>query len=202
MMQVSLSGTGIQFQQRWLFSNLSLELAPGSFTLITGRNGSGKSTLLRLLAGQMAPHEGSAQWQLNGIHIPPEEVYAHLAWAAPSIEPPPELTVADAYELHFAIKPCLLPSWKHCLAELELDSHAHKPLARLSSGLLQRARLGLALYSNTPMLLLDEPTEFMDETNAARALALVRQYSQGRTVAVASNLPREFAGYDQQVNFG
>ena len=74
---------------------------------------------------------------------------------------------------------------------LDLEAHIEKPLQFFSSGMLQRLSVGLALVSDTPLLLLDEPTSNLDTVQATKLISLIEKYSANRTLILASNLERE-----------
>ena len=192
MMAIEAQGLGRQFNQHWVFRNLSFSIAAGGSLAILGANGAGKSTLVKLIAGQLTHTAGTLTHTLAGKALEPENLYSHLSWCAPYIEAYPALTVRESFALHFRFKACLLSGAAECLDALQLTAHAHKPLHQLSSGLLQRAYLGLALFSQSALLLLDEPTSHMDEGNAAFVLSLVDAHCAGRTLVLASNMEREY----------
>jgi ABC-type multidrug transport system ATPase subunit len=183
---------GHRYGRHWLFRQLSFELTAGEALVITGENGSGKSTLLRILAGQMAASEGSLTFTEDAKAIEVERWYRYLSWSAPAIELYGELTVAEATEWHFRLKDCLLASSNAVLENLELSPLRKQQVRSLSSGQQQRLRVGLALFSASPLLLLDEPTAFMDSRQAERILALIDTYRQGRLYILASNRPDEY----------
>jgi ABC-type multidrug transport system ATPase subunit len=199
MPHVVASGLGKQYGRQWIVRHVALDLPPGTHLAITGANGSGKSTLLKLLAGAAHPTQGTVQYMLQGKPIPQESHFSYLSWAAPYVQPPLQLQLAELYRLHFAFRPCRLPSPEACLEALGLQAHSLKRLSELSSGLLQRTQLGLALFTDTPLLMLDEPTSFLDATTRDLMMALIRSHSQGRTLLLASNEPREYAHLSQRV---
>jgi ABC-type multidrug transport system ATPase subunit len=193
MLSLNATTLGHQYHHRWVFRGVELAMAPGEAWVITGDNGSGKSTLLRILAGKMAPAMGEVQYRLGGKPLSPRELYRHLSWMGPQHELYDDLRLLEATQLHFRFKPCALSGGAdEVLRRLDLLHHAHKPLKLLSSGLLQRARLGLALYSQTPLLILDEPTSYLDPHQAERMLTLIDEARQGRTYILASNRPEEY----------
>lgn len=199
MPHVVASGLGKQYGRQWIVRHVQLDLPPGTHLAITGANGSGKSTLLKLLAGAAHPTQGTVQYVRHGKPLPQEAHYSYLSWAAPYVQPPLQLQLAELYRLHFAFRPCRLLSPEVCLEALGLEPHTHKRLSELSSGLLQRAQLGLALFTEAPLLMLDEPTSFLDATTREMMMALIHTHSQGRTLLLASNEPREYEHLTQQV---
>ncbi len=199
MMAIEARGLGHQFNQHWVFRNLAFSIPAGGSLAILGANGAGKSTLVKLIAGQLTHTEGTLAHTVAGKTIEAENLYRHLSWCAPYIEAYPALTVQESFALHFRFKACLLSGAAECLDMLQLTAHARKPLHQLSSGLLQRVYLGLALFSQSALLLLDEPTSHMDEANAAFALALVTAHRAGRTLVLASNMEREYEHFHERL---
>ena len=193
MLALTATDLGRQFGERWLFRGLHLSLAPGQALAVVGPSGSGKSTLLRVLVGQLLPSAGEVSYHLAGRPLEPELLYRHLAWAAPALEPHPALTLRETYALHFQLKACTVPSVAAWLERLELGAQAELPLGRLSSGQQQRARLGLALFAQSALLVLDEPTTHLDAATATRMLSLIAEQRAGRTLLLASNLERELS---------
>jgi ABC-type multidrug transport system ATPase subunit len=200
MIEVRAEGLGKSWGGRWLFRNLSLNLAPGQRLVITGPSGCGKSTLLRIVAGQLLSNEGSVTYtSQQGTVLDIDTLYRRLAWAGPALEPHPALTVNETLRLHFQLKHNLLGSAAQVLRVLDLEAQAGLPMGRLSSGQRQRLCVGLALFTESELLILDEPTTHLDSATAERLLELISTYSVGRSCLFASNLEREFALADQRL---
>jgi ABC-type multidrug transport system ATPase subunit len=68
----------------------------------------------------------------------------------------------------------------------------HLPIRQFSSGMLQRVKLALAFFTDSALLLLDEPTETLDENGFELYELLLEKYSHGRTIIIASNKERDF----------
>lgn len=188
---------GKKFYQRWIFKSLSFDLPFGQHLLIKGANGSGKSTLLRIIAGQLSPSTGKIQYRTGDTPLAPSVVYSQISWSSPATELFPDLTLREHVNLHYRFKPCLLDSTDAIIQQLRLSPHKDKALGFFSSGMLQRVKVGLALFSKSPVLLLDEPTSFMDEENSREMLELIRKFTQGRTYILASNKPIEWEGFSE-----
>jgi ABC-type multidrug transport system ATPase subunit len=200
MIEVRAEDLGKSWGGRWLFRHLHLHLEPGQRLVITGASGCGKSTLLRVLAGQLLCNEGQVAYtSLQGQPIEVESLYRRLAWAGPALEPHPSLTVQETLDLHFRLKQNVLGSAANVLAALDLDAQAQLQVGRLSSGQLQRLRVGLALFSESELLILDEPTTHLDSVTAERLLHLIRTHAGGRSCLFASNLEREFDLAEQRL---
>lgn len=198
-LHLKFENVGKKFYQRWLFRGVSHDFAEKPHLALIGTNGSGKSTLMRIIAGQLNPSEGKLQASWDGKSLPVVQLYRHLSWAGPYLDLYPELTFREQIDLHFRLNGCLLDSPQELISLLELDQHQDKPLQWYSSGMLQRAKVGLALFTRSDLLLLDEPTSNLDQHNATRMLDLIHRYTQDRLWVLASNLPREYERLDQAI---
>ena len=83
---------------------------------------------------------------------------------------------------------------------LQLQDHADKMLKHFSSGMLHRVKVGLAILTKSKILLLDEATTNMDETNSRLVTSLMQEYLDGRMLIYASNRPEEFALFEQRLD--
>jgi ABC-type multidrug transport system ATPase subunit len=196
-LHIQLEGVGKKFYQRWLFRDIDHDFGAMPHLALVGPNGSGKSTLLRIIAGQLAASEGRVRCTYRTLPLSLSQLYAHLSWSGPYIEPYPELTLREHLDLHFRFRRCLLPDHRDLIDLLDLQAHRDKPLLRYSSGMLQRVKVGTALFTQANLLLLDEPTSNMDPGNAARMLSLIKAYTQDRLFVLASNLDREYEPFER-----
>lgn len=162
---------------------------------LVGTNGSGKSTLLRIIAGQLAASEGRVRCAYAHQPLPLAQLYRHLSWSGPYLDPYFELTLREHLDLHFRFRECLLPDPYELIDLLDLRAHRDKPLRRYSSGMLQRVKVGTALFTRSALLLLDEPTSNMDQANADRILGLIAEHTRQRLFVLASNLAREYEAF-------
>lgn len=197
MFTLHLHNTGKRFHDRWLFRNLETKLHAGESLALIGANGSGKSTLMRILAGQMLASEGKCHYYMDDKKIPHAQMYQHVSWTGPQLQLYPDLSLWEHLALHFRARRCLLGSLNEVIEVLKLSADADKALRFYSSGMYQRVKLGLALFSQSDLLLLDEPTANMDEQNAAYALDLIREFRGNRVFVLASNLEREYGQMPQ-----
>ncbi|WP_303311368.1 ABC transporter ATP-binding protein [Hymenobacter sp. BT730] len=193
-MQIEATGLGKRFHREWIFRGLTHRFAPGSATAILGPNGAGKSTLLNTLSGQLLSSEGTLTYTFQGRVIPVEELPPLLAYCAPYLELIEELTLTELLHFHTRFKPLRPGTTATRLIELMyLEKSRHKLVRDFSSGMKQRLKLGLALYSHAPLLLLDEPTTNLDRTGIAWYQEHVQATLDGRLVLVSSNVPEEYA---------
>ncbi|SEP65697.1 ABC transporter ATP-binding protein [Neolewinella agarilytica] len=185
---LTLAGVGKRFGRHWILQDINEEFTGGDLIGIKGRNGSGKSTLLRILCGQLTPSRGSLSVEINGKGISTNELYQYVSWAAPYLEIVEELTISEFLAFHFKLK-ALLPglTLSEVPAQLGLDHVRKRKLRDCSSGMQQRVLLGSALYADTPLLLLDEPTITLDEEAISWFHQQLRRFRGNRLVFVASN---------------
>ena len=175
---------------------LSLSLKAGTLTALLGRNGAGKSTLLRTLCGLQKPLKGSVL--LRGQELPRYERNAlarMLSVVLPERTFPRGLTVYDLVALgrhpHTGWRGGLSSrdrdGVRRALHALELGTFASRRLGELSDGERQRAFLARALAQDPELLVLDEPTAFLDPPHRMEGLHLLRDFAhhQGMGVLLA-----------------
>ncbi len=191
-MKIAVNDLGKRYRQSWVFRGLDLELHQGERWALTGPNGSGKSTLVRILAGSLRPSHGEIRWENRGEPISPERVFQEVSLAAPYLELIEPFTLCELLDFHQKLKP-----WRDGMnanAVIErcgLQRHADKAIRDFSSGMRQRVRLATALFSQTGLLLLDEPTTNLDEAGKGWFDETLESCSEGRLVVIASNQASE-----------
>ncbi len=187
-MRIQIQNLGKRFNREWVFRNLELEIASGSKQAILGGNGSGKSTLLRIISAYFSPSEGSITHQLGTENIKPDVVYKQISIAAPYLDIPGLFTLEEAIAFHFKFKsPVKGLKLADIIERSGLQAHAHKQIRHFSSGMKQRLRLSLALMSDVPLILLDEPASNLDAKAVQWYRDLTAEFSQGKTLVVCSN---------------
>ena len=175
--------------------DLTLRIPEGAVTSIIGRNGCGKSTLLRSLARLMAPRKGAVLLDGQSIHSQPtKEIARRLGLLAQSPVAPEAITVEDlARRGRYPHQSLLQPSSETDRAAVEraldlagMTDLRHRAVDQLSGGQRQRAWIAMALAQDTPVLLLDEPTTYLDIAHQQEVLALLLRLNreEGRTIAM------------------
>ncbi|GAB1403826.1 ABC transporter ATP-binding protein [Lentimicrobium sp.] len=188
MLEITLHQTEKKYNHQQIFTNLSATLTSGQGTAILGRNGSGKSTLLQIIASAIIPTAGSITYHLNGAEIKPENAFRLMAIAAPYMELIEDFTLKEMVCFHRKLKPLMrnMPA-EELMTICYLSENANKPLRFFSSGMKQRLKLALAILSDTPALLLDEPVSNLDAHGMRWYEDLIAQYSSDRLVVISSN---------------
>ncbi|KAA3439467.1 ABC transporter ATP-binding protein [Rufibacter hautae] len=198
-MQIKLSSLGKRYNYEWIFRNLSYEFVSGKAYAVLGHNGSGKSTLLSILSGFQLPTEGSVSYSVANKALPVEELYRYLSMAAPYQDLLEEFTLEEMIQFHTRFKQLRSITPQQLPDLLQLQAAKHKLVRDFSSGMRQRLKLGLALYSDTPLLLLDEPTTNLDQAGVAWYLEHLERNRQNRLVIIGSNVPHEYSFCDEQL---
>jgi len=193
MFTIQVQNASKRFHHEWIFKNLNLDLSSGDTIAVTGGNGSGKSTLLKCLSGAIPLTSGAIQYQLGDKQIAEEQWFRSLALATPYLELPEEFTLSEVLSFHFQFKnPLQNQSNAEILEILGLEKHKSKTISQFSSGMKQRVKLALAIFSEVPLLLLDEPTTNLDKQGVTWYLELIQQFTSNRIVVICSNDPREY----------
>ncbi|TPE43450.1 ABC transporter ATP-binding protein [Pontibacter mangrovi] len=199
-MQVKLKGLGKRYNYEWIFRNLTYTFEAGTAYAVLGHNGSGKSTLLTIMAGHNLASEGQLSYRLDGKTVEHDHVYRYLSLTAPYLELVEEFTLLEMLDFHTRFKPL-----RHQLSTLALidrmglQRSKHKFVKDFSSGMKQRLKLGLAIYSDSSLLLLDEPTTNLDQEGVAWYQEHVAQNKEGRLIIVGSNIHHEYSFCDEQL---
>jgi ABC-type multidrug transport system ATPase subunit len=192
-MHIQLEQTGKKYNREWIFRGLSYTFTAGKKYAITGPNGSGKSTLLQTIAGSTVLSEGSIEYLLDDKILAPENAFTRLSICAPYLTLIEEMTALEFLAFHESFKsfmPGITPST--ILEIIELTSAANKQIRYFSSGMKQRIKLAQAIFSEVPVLFLDEPCTNLDETGYALYQSLIQNYASHKLIIVSSNDKAEY----------
>lgn len=188
-MEVHIDRISKRFATHWIFRDLSAVILPSSHVAITGPNGSGKSTLLKIIAGALYPTSGSISYKINGIGVSREDIFGKLVFAAPYVDMVEEMSLMEAMRFHLRFRSLIpeIPDINAFMAALQFEFDPDQPLHLMSSGMKQRLRIAFAVFTNSSLVLLDEPTVTLDDQGLEWFAGIIRAYSGTRTVVIASN---------------
>jgi ABC-type multidrug transport system ATPase subunit len=199
--KIELKNIGKKFSNEWIFKNLSFEFTSGKKYAVTGFNGSGKSTLIQVAAGLIPSNLGEIFYYENGVTIPSDEIYKKLFITAPYIDLVEEFSLSEAIDFHVKFKPFIEGISKEKFLELVyMKQETTKSIKQFSSGMKQRLKLGLAFFSQSNALFLDEPTTNLDEQGIQWYLDMVSNLESSKLVVISSNDKREYNFCDQTLN--
>lgn len=193
-MTISLSDAGKRYNREWIFRHFTYQFKADSSYAIIGPNGSGKSTLLQVLSGSMMLNEGNIQWTMGNGQTANEQIYQHVSICAPYLELVEEMTLIEFLDFHKGFKPLLKDiSTEQIISLVGLGNSANKQIRYYSSGMKQRVKLAQCIFSDTPVVLLDEPCTNLDETGFHLYNQLINDHCKKRMVIVSSNDHHEYA---------
>ncbi|MBS1765127.1 MAG: ATP-binding cassette domain-containing protein [Bacteroidetes bacterium] len=192
MFTIDINNAGKKFRSEWIFKNLSLQLQTGDILGVTGSNGSGKSTLLQVLSGFMSVSAGAVTYTYNRKSIHHDSVYEYISLASPYMMLVEDYTLTEMMHLYFKFKK-IRPEFSvsSLIEESGLAHHAGKQLKDFSSGMKQKVKLLLAITSDTPLLLLDEPCTNLDKHVVEWYQQYLQKFSADRLIVVCSNQVKE-----------
>jgi len=200
-MKISLTDAGKRFNRDWIFRHLTYEFSAGQSYAIIGPNGSGKSTLLQVLSGSMEVNEGNAQWSILNAQCPTEQVYNHISICAPYLEVVEEMTLIEFLNFHAGFKPFLSSiTSEKIISILGLENAVNKQIRNYSSGMRQRVKLAQSIFSDVPVVLLDEPCTNLDAAGIQLYHDLINEYCKNRMVVVSSNDEVEYRFCNERLN--
>lgn len=195
-MTITAAQIGKKYRREWIFRGVDLTLAAGNSYTFVGPNGSGKSTLLQVLAGMQPASAGTLTYlEADEKALDEEDWYRHIVLAAPYLELIEELTLNELLTFHIQFKPLRAGIDPAMLMERMHLSHArNKEIRFFSSGMKQRVKLGLALFSDARIVLLDEPTANLDRQGASWYLDTVSELltRPDTLLLIGSNQPDEY----------
>ncbi len=209
-MTISLSDAGKRFNRDWIFRHFNYIFEAGQSYAITGPNGSGKSTLLQVLSGGMYINEGSIEFRVGNREsgdrtpatiISSEKIYQQVSICAPYLELVEEMTLQEFLDFHHGFKPFLSGvTTNSIIAAIGLEKAINKQIRFYSSGMKQRVKLAQCIFSDTTIVLLDEPCTNLDAAGIELYHSLIADYCKDRLVVVSSNDEVEYKFCGSKIN--
>ena len=202
-MTISLSDAGKRYNRDWIFRHFNYQFETGQSYAITGPNGSGKSTLLQALSGGMYINEGKIEYRISNKERKNEEVYRDVSICAPYLEVVEEMTLREFLDFHHGFKPFLKGvTTDSIITAIGLEKAVNKQIRFYSSGMKQRVKLAQCIFSDTAIVLLDEPCTNLDAAGIELYHSLIAAYCKDRLVVVSSNDEVEYSFCKEKINVG
>jgi len=199
-MKICLNQIAKRYQQNWIFKDLSLDIPSGTSLAILGNNGSGKSSLLRIIAAMQTATKGSITYTPNTQYIDSNSLYKQLSYAAVGMQLIEEFTLSELLSFHFSFKKSIHQlTVAEIISILDMKNVQSKLVGDFSSGMKQRVKLAQAIFTDAPLLLLDEPCSNLDKHGIAQYQEWMATYQNNRTIIVASNDSNEYSFCKEQI---
>jgi iron complex transport system ATP-binding protein len=203
---LAAGGLSLAYGRTAIVDDLDLAVPDRAFTALVGPNGSGKSTILRALAGLLAPKGGTVLLDGRSIaRLPAKEAARRIGVLSQGPSAPEGLTVVDLVQQGRYPHRSLFGRWSEadeeaCAQALQLTDMVElrdRPLDSLSGGQRQRAWIAMTLAQETPILLLDEPTTFLDLAHQIEVMELIATLvgERGKTVVAVLHDLNQAARY-------
>ncbi|MGO1768522.1 MAG: ABC transporter ATP-binding protein [Microbacterium sp.] len=205
---VSLAGEGLTlaYDRRTISRDLSIDVPRGEVTIVVGPNGCGKSTLLRALSRLLAPEEGRVLLDGEDVRRMGGKQFARrLALLPQTSQAPSGISVGDLVARGRFPHQRMLQQWSRddqeavarAMAATDVTALADRGVDELSGGQRQRVWIAMLLAQDAPVMLLDEPTTFLDVAHQLEVLELVRRLNRddARTVVVVLHDLNQAARY-------
>lgn len=194
MSYLSIENLTVSYGDKVILNELNLQIPKGKITALIGPNGCGKSTLLKTVARILSPKQGQILLQGESLHKQDTRQVARKLALLPQAPITPEgVTIRELVGYGRA-------PWgsrwgrlndkdraivQHALEQVGLLELADRPATDLSGGQRQRAWIAMILAQNTDLVLLDEPTTWLDIAHQVELLKLMRELNQqGKTIVV------------------
>lgn len=195
---IELHGLTLGYGERILFEGADIGFGWGEFTALIGRNGTGKSTLLRTIAGLVKPLSGSISVDGRALSdMTSREIASKISFVSTEEIRITNLKVGDVVGLGRAPYTNWIGTLSHedrekvgrSLELVGMSAFAHKTMDTLSDGERQRVMIARALAQDTPIILLDEPTAFLDLPNRYEICLLLRRlaHTQGKSIIFSTH---------------
>lgn len=191
-MSLSTHNLSVGYHDKAIVKQVDLNIPEGKIIALLGPNGCGKSTLLKAMARILSPMEGQVHWQDQNLHGIASKKLAQQLALLPQTQPIPEgIKVKDL--VAYGRSP-YTGFWgriskddhdiiTQVMQETGITELAEQLVSELSGGQRQRVWLAMTLAQDTPYLLLDEPTTYMDLSHQVELMHLLRKLNlQGKTI--------------------
>ncbi len=195
---IQLKNFSIGYGERWLLKDVNVSIDNGKLTALIGRNGSGKSTLLRAIAGLNVHYSGEILLNGNTLTgLTPELLAKNLAFVSTERIRIPNLRCRDVV----AIGRAPYTNWigrlqkedveivNSALRSVGMSGYADKTMDKMSDGECQRVMIARALAQSTPIIILDEPTSFLDLPNRYELCSLLAEpaHTEGKCIMFSTH---------------
>ena len=193
--QLVLHRVCLRYDRREVLTDVSAAIAARDFALITGPNGGGKTSLLRIMLGLLPPTAGEVAFFRNAAAVPVLDM-GYLPQKS-RIDSRFPVTVSELVSMGLTGRRLSRTEAREALGSVlervGLTGEASRPIAALSGGQLQRALFARALITAPEVLVLDEPTSYVDKAFEQQMLDILQEVNRTTTVLLVSHEAESFA---------
>ena len=188
---IRLSGVGVSFDGRPVFSDLNMDVGRGEFLAITGPNGGGKTTLLRVILKLLRPDRGCVEYLRDGH--PTKYLRIGYLPQKSMIDVRFPISVADTVRsgllrgLRSRFTSEDEAEFRRIVALMGIEEILERPIGDLSGGQLQRTLLGRALISRPEVVVLDEPLSYVDKLFEQQIYTIMEHLAHEATMILVSH---------------
>lgn len=179
-----------EFNRRVIFEDISFSLSQTQSLAITGRNGSGKSTLAKILCGLLSPTKGKVMFSIEKKEVPALELHQHIGLVSPYINMYDEFSGIENLSVFGHIRNLRNASdgeSERLLRQFGIFERRNDEVRTYSSGMKQRLKYAAALIHHPEILILDEPTAYLDEEGIATVRSVMRAQTESCILIIATN---------------
>ncbi len=196
------------YEEKKIIKNINLEILPNQITTIIGPNGCGKSTLLKTLANSLTPYDGEITLHEKPLHSYSITEFAQHVAILPQVRNIPNTTVESLIShgrfpyLGFLrrLKPGDQEIIEQAMSLTGIIEKRYQSLYHLSGGERQRVYVAMTLAQDTEVILLDEPTTYLDMNHQYEILELVKKlHQQGKTIVMVLHDLAHALAYSDQI---
>ena len=193
MTQIDCIGISKRFNGDILFRDFTYKFKNTNKYAIIGENSSGKSTLLKIIGGVLSATKGEINYSsdINQSN--------QISYSSPEMNLLNEYSIQELFDFHFQFKKPKI-SIKEQLITSKLIDCKDKKYNTLSSGMINKVKLSLAIFTDSPVLLLDEPCTNFDHENYKWYTQMIDKYCNNQLIIVASNNSYEYSFCNEQIN--
>ncbi len=193
MEAISVKNLSVAYEENLIIDNMNLSIPSGEISIIIGANGCGKSTLLKTIARVIKPKSGDIF--INGKNIREQKekhLAAQVAFLPQGPVCPPGLTVKELIAFGRFPHQKLMGGLKShdkdiiqwAMEETELKDYADREIGNLSGGQRQRAWIAMTLAQETDIIMLDEPTTYLDMSYQLEVLKVLERLNKNKKITV------------------
>lgn len=193
MTQIDCIGISKRFNRDILFRDFTYKFKNTNKYAILGENSSGKSTLLKIIGGVLSATKGEINYSNDIIQS------NQISYSSPEMDLLNDYSIQELFDFHFQFKKPKI-SIKEQLITSKLMDYKDKKYSTLSSGMTNKVKLSLAIFTDAPVLLLDEPCTNFDHENNKCYTQMIDKYCNNQLIIVASNNSYEYSFCNEQIN--